>query len=174
MEAALRRSCRVREEQGEGAKGGRRVRKHVCKGDLCGSAKRPDRSASPCFLDLFRHSRALPDAATPSQTPRDTDKVRSYTMPVHETKNGGVVLIAGQSEAKVSHFGAHVCTLLVAPPSLPASDDSIATADSWTIEGEEQLFLSSAVESLNGPAAIRGGIPICFPGPSAASLRSAD
>ncbi|KNF00754.1 hypothetical protein PSTG_05893 [Puccinia striiformis f. sp. tritici PST-78] len=33
---------------------------------------------------------------------------------------------------------------------------------SWKVEGLEQLFLSSA-SSISGPAAIRGGIPICFP-----------
>ncbi|KAI9619853.1 hypothetical protein KEM48_008467 [Puccinia striiformis f. sp. tritici PST-130] len=35
---------------------------------------------------------------------------------------------------------------------------------SWKVEGLEQLFLSSA-SSISGPAAIRGGIPICFPEP---------
>ncbi|PLW29884.1 hypothetical protein PCASD_16600 [Puccinia coronata f. sp. avenae] len=33
---------------------------------------------------------------------------------------------------------------------------------SWKVAGQEQLFLSSA-SSISGPAAIRGGIPICFP-----------
>lgn len=33
---------------------------------------------------------------------------------------------------------------------------------SWKVDGQEQLFLSSA-SSISGPAAIRGGIPICFP-----------
>ncbi|OAV89167.1 hypothetical protein PTTG_06901 [Puccinia triticina 1-1 BBBD Race 1] len=33
---------------------------------------------------------------------------------------------------------------------------------SWKVQGQDQLFLSSA-SSISGPAAIRGGIPICFP-----------
>lgn len=86
-------------------------------------------------------------------------------MPVHATKTG-VVLIAGLSEAKVSSYGAHLCASLAPSVTylLARADQQLASTDSWTIDGEEQIFLSSAVESLTGPAAIRGGIPICFPG----------
>ncbi|KAH9815118.1 galactose mutarotase-like domain-containing protein [Melampsora americana] len=53
-----------------------------------------------------------------------------------------VVIRVSKSQAKIALHGAHVY--------------------SWTIDDVEQLFLSSAT-SITGPAAIRGGIPICFP-----------
>ncbi|KAG0149488.1 hypothetical protein CROQUDRAFT_653566 [Cronartium quercuum f. sp. fusiforme G11] len=62
-------------------------------------------------------------------------------MPVFETKSD-IVITTERSQAKIALHGAHVY--------------------SWTVEDEEQLFLSSAT-SITGPAAIRGGIPICFP-----------
>lgn len=50
--------------------------------------------------------------------------------------------------------------------SLPNSSVKIhhygATILSWTVDGKEQLFLSSKAV-LNGTKAIRGGIPLVFP-----------
>lgn len=62
-------------------------------------------------------------------------------MPVIRNESD-VVIRVSKSQAKIALHGAHVY--------------------SWTIDEEEQLFLSSAT-SITGPAAIRGGIPICFP-----------
>lgn len=51
--------------------------------------------------------------------------------------------------------------------SLP-SGDSVLVSDwgaqvlSWTVQGEEQLYLSSTAV-LDGASAIRGGIPVCWP-----------
>ncbi|CAH7689806.1 galactose mutarotase-like domain-containing protein [Phakopsora pachyrhizi] len=62
-------------------------------------------------------------------------------MPFSVTDTDVVIEIEG-STAKIALHGAHVY--------------------SWSTAGEERLFLSSAT-SITGPAAIRGGIPICFP-----------
>ncbi|KAA1139135.1 hypothetical protein PGTUg99_036479 [Puccinia graminis f. sp. tritici] len=56
--------------------------------------------------------------------------------------DSSITIKTSTAQAEIAFHGAHVY--------------------SWKVEGKEQLFLSSA-SSISGPAAIRGGIPICFP-----------
>jgi len=59
-----------------------------------------------------------------------------------EKTNAAITIKTSNARAEIALHGAHVY--------------------SWKIGDDEQLFLSSA-SSISGPAAIRGGIPICFP-----------
>jgi len=83
----------------------------------------------------------LPAAWNLAAPGREEGQLQLTIMGILQT-DSSVTIKTSSAQAEIAFHGAHVY--------------------SWKIDGQEQLFLSSA-SSITGPAAIRGGIPICFP-----------